>query len=141
MRVGFLQHGGSGGTAQTITWPSTRVASQIKRFLVLHKELDADDGENNKSGMSDKRKIFVYTNEDKGAPAKLLLLKNFRTLAQVAQRVAQVFSLKPIKDLHPFEKFNLFYGWNGSGKSTLSKLFWSITDKKTSLLVLLLTSL
>ncbi|MBS7565811.1 AAA family ATPase [Mucilaginibacter sp. Bleaf8] len=38
---------------------------------------------------------------------------------------------KPAKDLHSFEKFNLFYGWNGSGKSTLTKLFLSLTDKKT----------
>lgn len=27
------------------------------------------------------------------------------------------------KDLKPFERFNLIYGWNGSGKTTLSTLF------------------
>lgn len=48
----------------------------------------------------DTRKVFVYTNEDKSAPGKLLLLRNFRSVEQLAQRVAQMFSLKPIKDLH-----------------------------------------
>lgn len=38
---------------------------------------------------------------------------------------------KPEKDLNDFSKYNLFYGWNGSGKTTLTKLFLSITDKKT----------
>lgn len=37
---------------------------------------------------------------------------------------------KPSKELHPFSKFNLFYGWNGSGKSTLGKLFWSLCQKE-----------
>ena len=37
---------------------------------------------------------------------------------------------KPLKELKPFAKYNLFYGWNGSGKSTLAKLFFSIAYKK-----------
>jgi hypothetical protein len=53
-----------------------------------------------KPGAYDTRKIFVFTNEDKGSPGKLLLLKNFRNLAQISQRVAQIFSLKPIKELY-----------------------------------------
>ena len=34
------------------------------------------------------------------------------------------------KELQPFCKYNLFYGWNGSGKSTLARLFYSIQKKK-----------
>lgn len=52
------------------------------------------------TGQYDTRKVYVFTNEDKGAPGKLLLLKNFRTLSQLEQKVAQVFSLKPIRSLH-----------------------------------------
>ena len=36
------------------------------------------------------------------------------------------------RDLQPFARYNLFYGWNGSGKSTLSFLF-AIMQKKVPL--------
>ncbi len=51
-------------------------------------------------GASDTRKIFVFSNDDKGAAGKLLLLKNFRTLAQIALRVAAILHLKPLKDFY-----------------------------------------
>ena len=51
-------------------------------------------------GAYDTRKVFVFTNDDKGAAGKLLLLKNFRTLAQIALRVAVILHLKPLKDFY-----------------------------------------
>ena len=37
------------------------------------------------------------------------------------------------KDLHPFARFNLIYGWNGSGKTTLAWLL-SLVEKQTALI-------
>lgn len=98
-----LHHGG-GGPSQHVD-----VSAAMERWMdPLHAPLPADGLQYssherpNNSGLStyDTRKVYVFTNEDKGAPGKLLLLRNFRSAAQVAQRVAQMFSLKPIKDLH-----------------------------------------
>ena len=36
------------------------------------------------------------------------------------------------KNLHPFARFNLLYGWNGSGKTTLAWLL-SLVEKQTTL--------
>jgi hypothetical protein len=90
--------------------PSNHVdVSAMERWMdPLHAPLPADGLQystherppNNGLAAYDTRKVYVFTNEDKGAPGKLLLLRNFRSAAQVAQRVAQMFSLKPIKDLH-----------------------------------------
>lgn len=82
------------------------VSAAMERWMdPLHAPVHADGGQHDRGnsgglGTYDTRKVYVFTNEDKGAPGKLLLLRNFRSVAQVAQRVAQMFSLKPIKDLH-----------------------------------------
>jgi hypothetical protein len=61
---------------------------------------DATDNIPVRPGASDTRKIFVFTNDDKGAAGKLLLCKNFRTLPQIALRVAAILHLKPLKDFY-----------------------------------------
>lgn len=51
------------------------------------------------AGPRDTRKIFVFNNEDKGLPGKLVLLHNFRNLLQLQTRVAEMLRLKPLHHL------------------------------------------
>lgn len=51
-------------------------------------------------------------------------------IAKLKLRVFRDFAWP--KDLHPFARFNLIYGWNGSGKTTLAWLL-SLVEKQTAL--------
>ena len=44
--------------------------------------------------------IFVFNNECKGAPSRLFLIKNVRTLDQLKLKVADTLNIKPIRHLH-----------------------------------------
>lgn len=94
-------HSPSHGAALTDT--ALRMANWVDPMTLDH--LGAIDGHgggksSSRTGPYDTRKVFVFTNEDKGAPGRLLLLRNFRTLTQLEQRVAQMLSLKPIQGFH-----------------------------------------
>ncbi|MBU9212324.1 AAA family ATPase [Burkholderia multivorans] len=52
-------------------------------------------------------------------------------IAKLKLRVFRDFAWP--KDLHPFARFNLIYGWNGSGKTTLAWLL-SLVEKQTALI-------
>jgi wobble nucleotide-excising tRNase len=52
-------------------------------------------------------------------------------IAKLQLRVFRDFAWP--KDLHPFARFNVIYGWNGSGKTTLAWLL-SLVEKQTALI-------
>ncbi|MCA8248057.1 AAA family ATPase [Burkholderia multivorans] len=52
-------------------------------------------------------------------------------IAKLRLRVFRDFAWP--KDLHPFARFNVVYGWNGSGKTTLAWLL-SLVEKQTALI-------
>lgn len=52
-------------------------------------------------------------------------------IAKLKLRVFRDFAWH--KDLHPFARFNLIYGWNGSGKTTLAWLL-SLVEKRMALI-------
>ncbi|CUI14254.1 Hypothetical protein, putative, partial [Bodo saltans] len=46
------------------------------------------------------KRVYLFTNEDKGAPGRMLMVQVFRNVLQLKQRAAEVLSMKPIGELH-----------------------------------------
>ena len=50
-------------------------------------------------GGVDARRVWVFNNEDKGCPAKIIMLRKFRQLEHLKSHIAAITGLKPIKDI------------------------------------------
>lgn len=49
---------------------------------------------------SSAKRIYVFSNEDKSAPGRLLMVQTFRSVQQVKLKIAELLQLKPIGDLY-----------------------------------------
>lgn len=66
-----------------------------------HVHLDAsDDTSSTVDVLTAPKRVYLFTNEDKSAPGRMVMAQMFRTVQQLKQRVAEVLQMKPVGELH-----------------------------------------
>lgn len=46
------------------------------------------------------KRVYLFSNEDKSAPGRLLMAQSYRTAQQLKQRATEVLGIKPVAELH-----------------------------------------
>jgi hypothetical protein len=80
---------------RTPTATRRSLSAQRNRSLAAAHERTSDD-----AIAPPPKRIYLFSNEDKGAPGRLLMAQTYRTVQQLKQRATEVLGLKPVADLH-----------------------------------------